>query len=99
MELGRHLGKVGVRVCGFLLPPLVEWVEGHIPREALAAYQDTAHRAKLCCAVSEPGRQQGLFTNRDSSGSLFYTCQHKTSRNECLCPPKTCIRAFTATYS
>lgn len=84
-EAGRLLGKAGVRVSGScLLARQGDWVEGHVPR------------AKLCCGGSKPGGQQVLFINGDSSGSLFCMCQHKTSRNECLRPLKTCLRAFTA---
>ena len=44
------------------------WLEGRVPREASAAYEDTAHGATLCCAASEPGVQRALLR----SGSVFY---------------------------
>ena len=66
MESGRDLGKEGVRQA----PPASSggWLEGCVPREASAAYEDAAHGATLYCAPSEPGAQWGLL----HSGSVFY---------------------------
>ena len=88
MESGRDLEKEGVGQA----PPAASrgWLEGGIPREASATYEDAAHGATLYCALSEPGVQWGLLC----SGSVS-TCQHKTS----LCPSKTCLRAFMAAQS